>query len=728
MVDEVKIKAPGSDLNDATLTGAATEATLKKLLERMPASKNGAEQAARNLEKLGKEARGNSKLFAELKNKSMAAQQAMQDFGSTLLKGSDKFGDYTQSMFSYMGMLGPGFKLLATGLQAMVNAVDNQVLLFREFSKVGADFGDSIFDSQLSAAKAGISLDTLKDVVTANADTLALLGGSVNAGRMRFVNISKTIQQNVQPQLSRLGMTTADTSNFLLDYLEIQTELGQAQNQTDEELIRGTEFYIKELDLLSRVTGMSRKEASEALKQQQKDTQLKSFLASLPAELQTKIGGVLASIEKDSPALAAALKEFAILDGGALSDNAIGIQNISGQLPVAMAQFAKGAISAEEFYAVLGRSSAVAGSLLRNQGQSISIQQFYNKELFGGAAELTKFKNMGAKSSEAMKEQTAAMESNQKGVAEFESAMVKFKNILLLLVNPALTLLSGALGLLVTPISYITKVIGKFASAIGMESGGAGTAFFKLIGVVGMLYGGFKLVTLGLAAFGGALGKLISSMAAMVPMPSFGGSSKGGRRSKGGGLLSGLGAVASTPVGFKASAIGGAGVGLGAAALGLGAGVGVGLLGAGAGLGMAAAGKGMGVLAQSLERITALDSSKLKDIALATLNLSSAAGQFQNLQGGFFGSNGPKQFANNLKDALKSLDEIKIPQYTNQLEGLNNSFAKMNANMTGALNNNNKTSTDKLDVLNSTMKDMLDEMRQSKRIQRDSRDTLQANT
>jgi hypothetical protein len=702
MVDEVKIKAPGSDLNDATLTGAATEATLKKLLERMPASKNGAEQAARNLEKLGKEARGNSKLFAELKNKSMAAQQAMQDFGSTLLKGSDKFGDYTQSMFSYMGMLGPGFKLLATGLQAMVNAVDNQVLLFREFSKVGADFGDSIFDSQLSAAKAGISLDTLKDVVTANADTLALLGGSVNAGRMRFVNISKTIQQNVQPQLSRLGMTTADTSNFLLDYLE--------------------------LDLLSRVTGMSRKEASEALKQQQKDTQLKSFLASLPAELQTKIGGVLASIEKDSPALAAALKEFAILDGGALSDNAIGIQNISGQLPVAMAQFAKGAISAEEFYAVLGRSSAVAGSLLRNQGQSISIQQFYNKELFGGAAELTKFKNMGAKSSEAMKEQTAAMESNQKGVAEFESAMVKFKNILLLLVNPALTLLSGALGLLVTPISYITKVIGKFASAIGMESGGAGTAFFKLIGVVGMLYGGFKLVTLGLAAFGGALGKLISSMAAMVPMPSFGGSSKGGRRSKGGGLLSGLGAVASTPVGFKASAIGGAGVGLGAAALGLGAGVGVGLLGAGAGLGMAAAGKGMGVLAQSLERITALDSSKLKDIALATLNLSSAAGQFQNLQGGFFGSNGPKQFANNLKDALKSLDEIKIPQYTNQLEGLNNSFAKMNANMTGALNNNNKTSTDKLDVLNSTMRDMLDEMRQSKRIQRDSRDTLQANT
>ena len=261
-----------------------------------------------------------------------------------------------------------------------------------------------------------------------------------------------------------------------------------------------------------------------------------------------------------------------------------------------------------------------------------------------------------------------------------------------------------------------------------MESGGAGTAFFKLIGVVGMLYGGFKLVTLGLAAFGGALGNLISRMAAMVPMPSFGGAPKGNRRSKGGGLLTGLGAVASTPIGFKASAVGGAGLGLGAAALGLGAGVGAGLLGAGAGLGMAAAGKGMGVLAQSLERITALDSSKLKDIASATLDLSSAAGQFQNLQGGFFGSNGPKQFANNLKDALKSLDEIKIPQYTNQLEGLNNSFAKMNANMTGALNNNNKTSTDKLDVLNSTMKDMLDEMRQSKRIQRDSRDTLQANT
>jgi len=330
---EVRIEG-GGELDGAILKGAATEATLQSLIKVLGA-KTGPEAeklAKKSLSELTAEVKGNKKSFEEYQKKTQQAKAAIWDFGSAIISGSGKISDLTSSLTGFMATFGPGWAMLADGLQALIRLTDDQVKVFRQLSMVGADFGSSIFDSRIAAAQAGLSLEEFSGQIQQNAGTLALLGGSTNAGVRRFKNMTQEIQRNLQPTFSRLGLTMSETTDLMTDYLEVQTGLGRAQQMTDQELIDGTENYIKELDLLARTTGMSRKEASEALKAQSKDRVLRSLMMSMDQGLQTQMQGMLATLNKTSPQIADAVKELIVTGGTPISDTAKGLMLVAPEL------------------------------------------------------------------------------------------------------------------------------------------------------------------------------------------------------------------------------------------------------------------------------------------------------------------------------------------------------------------------------------------------------------
>ena len=132
------------------------------------------------------------------------------------------------------------------------------------------------------------------------------------------MNISKIVQQS-QAQFSALGMTMEDVTEFTADYIDLQRIQGRLGQMTDRQLAKGTQNYIKQLDLLSKVTGMSRKQAAEELREQSTDKRIQALIANMDSGVKEQLQGSLALLKNASPQLKDALTELVATNGTALS-------------------------------------------------------------------------------------------------------------------------------------------------------------------------------------------------------------------------------------------------------------------------------------------------------------------------------------------------------------------------------------------------------------------------
>jgi hypothetical protein len=720
------------ELRDGILEGAASEATLQLILAKIGADGKGAKEAtamAKSMHEVSKSAKNASTSFDQHVAYHKKFSSVIQDFGLNIVKGTDKFGDFTSSLTGYMSQFGLGFTLVAQGIQRLVDELDQQIGRFRELSTVGADFGDSIFASRMAAIDAGLSLDTFQKAVKSNADTFALLGGNVNLGAKRFTAISKIVQRDLQPTFSKYGLTMEDTTDMLADYLEIQTGLGTAQKMSNEELVQGTENYVKELDLLARTTGLSRKEASEALKLQQQDKMLKSLLMSMTAEQQQRLGGMLAGIEKTSPEMAAAIKELVVTGGAPISEQAKGLALLNPNLLTMAAGLRDGSVSNAAFGEEMRRTAAIAAEQGKTMGATNALAQLFGQGMFGAGAEMSKFTKFMEGSAEAIEDQKKAEESAGKVVADFSNQMRKLMNQIIAAISPFLY----AIELVMAGFTKVVSLLNTgFVKAILATVAGIGVVLVALKGLA-------IAATAAKAAYAfGTSGKVMSTGkdAAMGLYDKAKGFVKGtgsksisAAPSSGGGSSSGSKILESVGKGgptigasLKSLAGGLAAFGVKAPLILVGAGavgISIGLIGAGIAGAAWLMGTAFSKFADDLNKFNSIDGQNLKSVASGAMALSGAMATFgvSGIAAGFgklFGGGG-ESLAKNINATLDSLDKNKIDSYTTALNGLSESFAGLNNNMSKTVATTGKNSSDKLDELNTTMKAMLSELQNQKR-------------
>lgn len=731
-----EVKIVGGTLDGAILQGAATEATLASLVKMLGGSGSRAGQSAQNMAKksmtdVAKSAKGATKAFDDYIQKTYSFTSALKDLSVNIVKGSDQFGDYTSSLTGYMSQFGKGFELLAIGIQRLVDELDQQIKVFRDLSTVGADFGNSVFDSRLAAIDAGLALDVFQQAVKQNADTLALLGGNVNLGARRFQAISRLVQTQLQPTFSKYGMTMEETTGMLTDYLEIQTGLGQAQEMSNDELMRGTENYVKELDLLSRTTGLSRKEASEALKLQQQDKILKTLMMSMTAEQQQRLGGMIAAIEKTSPEMAAAVKELVVTGGAPISENAKGLALINPNLLTMAAGLRDGTVTNAAFGEEMRRTAVMAQKQNETQGQVSAIAQLFGESMFGAGAEASKFTKFMEGSGEALKDQAAAEKSAAKVVSDFSSQVRKLLNSFILVLSPLLKateyLMAGFTGLIsLLDNTFVKAILGLVAifAGLAVASKVLVTTFLALKTAAAFAASG-KVMSKGKEVAGGLFNRAKDFV---MSKPSAGGGGGGGAGGAGGASKV-LESVGKGGPGIGASLKGLAG---GLAAFGVkaplilagAAAVGASITLIGAGIAGAAwlMGGAFAKFANDMNNFNNIDGQNLKSVASGAMSLAGAMAAFggAGILTGFsslFGQ-GPQSFAKNINATLDSLDKGKIDSYTTALNGLSESFAGLNSNMSKTVTASGKSSNDKLDELNTTMKAMLTELQKGGKFQK----------
>jgi len=173
---------------------------------------------------------------------------------------------------------GPIIKLFVAGLGAAVSATADYVKaanemadkLYSGYSKMaksGAAASDGMTGLYNDAKKLGLSmsqLDSYVELVGQNAGDLTLFAGSVFEGRKKFADMGKAMEP-FREGLMKAGYTQEEINDASMQYLRLQTRIGQSQTLTTQQLAEGAKKYLVEQDALTKLTGMSRQEQEQAV-------------------------------------------------------------------------------------------------------------------------------------------------------------------------------------------------------------------------------------------------------------------------------------------------------------------------------------------------------------------------------------------------------------------------------------------------------------------------------
>ena len=261
----------------------------------------------------GRVTRETAEAFADakagVKNYTYQLNQSLKQLGTSVLSLGEAFKDGKQGASTYNDSIKAGadavdafaakFGILGKIIGSIVTAGARYVIevnkqsdkLFESYqslSKVGAASASGMTGVFRSMQDFGYNIEQLGDfgnLIKQNAESLALMSGTVNQGTIAFTNVAKGIQRSgLQTEFMRMGMTVDQINQGMGGYLRIQTLTGTAQRKTTSELTQGAAEYIKNLDVLTKLTGQN----AETLQQEREARMQEQRFIAVQMELEDK--------------------------------------------------------------------------------------------------------------------------------------------------------------------------------------------------------------------------------------------------------------------------------------------------------------------------------------------------------------------------------------------------------------------------------------------------------
>lgn len=437
---------------DVVLTNAATEATLQKILQAIDKQAKGETADAKKKKEAVRgfvDALKQGKLTAKEFNKALdkvaksATRVATSGLGHVadaavglakeFTTGSARISDFTSHLAGLANQIPLVGGLIGGPFQLFASFMDNNIDTFREMSSAGIIFSNSVFSVQEAATRSGLALDVFAGGLSASSTTLALLEGNAQKGAERFTRLTGDLQK-ARTRFTSLGITMEDATEFMGNYLAIQTRLGMAQRMQDHQLSSGTEAYIKQLDLLTRLTGARRDELSKQMESAAIDERLSGFLASLGTgddadAARSRILGIVSSLEAVSPEIAEAFKGLIATGGAPMNDMARSLLIADSSLGDLARRIGTDAgLDAADVFQALGRAANnVPGHML----QLSSILPQLGNNILASVMPLQRFSHAAQAAREAAEDQKSALNAGSSGLLAFEQNIVALRNTIL---------------------------------------------------------------------------------------------------------------------------------------------------------------------------------------------------------------------------------------------------------------------------------------------------------
>lgn len=408
-------------------------------------------------------------------------------------------------------------------LQLVSEFNEAQLEVYRNINSSGVNFAGNLNDLRLSAAAMELTMTEFASMMKENSSSFAKMGGSANEGAQNFKRLSQAMfQGDVGNKLKALGFTSEQVNQGMINYIAATGGRNAKEMQDTDRLAKSAQNYMQNLDALAVITGKSREEQEEAMKQASANAAFQSYLNTLSEEEHEKaIAGMQSAFAQGgvgaqeafqaelmgAPPLTEAARQFVAL-GGPMNDTVRqGVANVrDSSVTLAeqnsyMTKMSSDAIEQSQRFGNLGfilagTGSAIAGTVNKLQETGLRAQQAGVKNAQAAKTQLDMV----------LEEQKKRQESTAAAQARIEDRMRKAGEVLLNALVPLaqkmqpvietvvvalsgfLEVLSGIPGLMETLSVAIIGLTGVFIAAKGFAGAKAGLQ--AISGIAGMAGGG----------------------------------------------------------------------------------------------------------------------------------------------------------------------------------------------------------------------------------------------
>ena len=437
----------------------------------------------------------------------LASSLAKGEQGASIYNNSIKSGaDAVAAFASKFGILGTIVGSLAQLLGKYVTAASEQsdklFAGYQQLSKIGAAGAGGLQETLDNLHQFGYTLkdlDQFAATIKANAETLAVYNGTVNQGTKAFAQVTQGFKDSgLQTQFRLLGLGIQDINQGIAGFTRIQVLSGSNQRKTTAELVQGSSEYIRQLDLLTRLTGKS----AESLQAEQERNRQNAAFAVTLQEIEER--AEMARAAGDT------------VEEKRLTDTVTNMQAIVAQVPESMKASVRGLMtgfagsskeSLQMFLAAPGAAQQLLGvrqGLSADQGQAIleqlrsglketartqrSLFQFQGRgeEIFGSAFA---FGEIGEERQKALRDAEAAQrnqiltpEAGVKAQVSMRQAQESITRASEAFVNLGVKPVTRGLELLNNAINRVTETILPGSSAAGGKAAPVGRSLLDIIG------------------------------------------------------------------------------------------------------------------------------------------------------------------------------------------------------------------------------------------------------
>lgn len=353
--------------------------------------------------------------------------------------------------------------LLAKVFGAVAGAADKMVKAYGEATASGATFGGSIGQFSAAASAAGMNLAEFGALISKNGEAMGAFGVTTEDGSKRFAQVSKTLR-TTSSDLYALGYNTQEINQGLANYGKLLRAQGAQGTKSNAELAAGAKSYLKEMDMLAKVTGEERAAKEKEREALAADGQFRAAMAGLGPEVEASAMTLIQSMPSKE------MQDFAkdlIANGTATTD---ANRALLAQMPQLGAQFAnlhaqtqRGVkVSQEQMNQSLNIGRAEATSSLKN----IKYAAAASEEMRGTAAALGSWNKVNK---DAIKTAGEQQESTKKNTDGFNEKMQKMSQVLNSISNTFTELLasSGFLDLMISGVELVAQIFtGVLAPAL----------------------------------------------------------------------------------------------------------------------------------------------------------------------------------------------------------------------------------------------------------------------
>ena len=202
-------------------------------------------------------------------------KSSLDTYSSLMDQAAKGVGSFAKAVPLAGSAVAGGLNLMSASLGKTLETSDRLNKTYSTAASSGLALGESLTQMADRGAKFGLAIGLNEQqaqlygkVLVQNSNSLARLSGTAQQGALRMEDTFAATGR-FRIGLQNLGVSYEDQIEGVGDYLRLQTTLGLAQKQTNDQLAVGAKNYLVEMQGLAAITGQNRQEM-----QKQRETAL----------------------------------------------------------------------------------------------------------------------------------------------------------------------------------------------------------------------------------------------------------------------------------------------------------------------------------------------------------------------------------------------------------------------------------------------------------------------